>query len=57
LLVALELFLITAVTAGIAEYIGTALAGRIIQGVRAAGIATSTLIIVTDIVPLKQRAL
>jgi MFS family permease len=57
LLVALAIFLIGAITTGVAENIGTSLAGRTIQGVGAAGIAALTLIIVTDIVPLRQRAL
>jgi len=56
LLVALVLFLSGAIIGGCAKNVRVLLGGRIIQGIGAAGCITLTVVVVTDLVPLRQRA-
>jgi hypothetical protein len=56
LLAALVLFLIGAIIAGAAKNIAIILTGRIIQGIGAAGPIALTVIVLTDIIPLRQRS-
>jgi MFS family permease len=53
--VALVSFTVGAVICGAAEDMAVLLLGRCIQGVGAGGITTLTEIIVTDLVPLRDR--
>lgn len=53
--VALTLFAIGAIVAAVAQNFMTLLIGRSIQGVGAGGIISLTEIVVTDMVPLKER--
>lgn len=54
-LTAILLFLVGAVVAGVANDFTTMLIGRTIQGIGGGGILALTEIIVTDIIPLRQR--
>ncbi|KAH6665388.1 major facilitator superfamily domain-containing protein [Halenospora varia] len=56
LLVALLLFLAGAIIAALSNNISVLLGGRIIQGVGAAGTISLTVVIVTDLVSLRNRA-
>lgn len=57
LLAVLLLFLAGAIIAGFSNKIVALLCGRIIQGVGAAGTISLTVVIVTDLVSLRKRAL
>jgi len=53
--VALTFFTVGAIIAGVANNFGVMLVGRCIQGVGAGGIISLTEIIITDLIPLKER--
>jgi MFS family permease len=54
-LTAIMFFLVGAVIAGVAQNFTAMLVGRTIQGIGGGGILALTEIIVTDIIPLRQR--
>ncbi|KAH8807467.1 putative MFS transporter [Xylogone sp. PMI_703] len=56
LLVALAIFLLGSVVCGWAPNIYVLLAGRAVQGIGGAGCTTLPVVVVTDLVPLRQRA-
>jgi MFS family permease len=53
---ALALFLAGAVIAGAGHSIGVLLAGRVLQGIGGAGVSALTVVVLSDMVPLRERA-
>lgn len=54
-MVALGLFLIGAIVAGVSKSFGALLVGRSLQGIGGGGLIALTEIVVTDLVPLRLR--
>ena len=54
-MVALVLFLVGAIVAGVSKNFGALLVGRSLQGIGGGGLIALTEIIVTDLVPLRLR--
>lgn len=54
-MVALVLFLIGAIVAGVSKNFGALLVGRSLQGIGGGGLIALTEIVVTDLVPLRLR--
>jgi MFS family permease len=55
LFASLFLFLIGSIVGGVAQNMTTILAGRVIQGVGGGGLIPVSMIVLTDLVPLRQR--
>lgn len=54
-MIALVLFMIGAIIAGVANNFATLLVGRSLQGIGGGGLLVLTEIVVTDLVPLRMR--
>ncbi len=55
IIIALVLFMIGAIVAGVANNFATLLVGRSLQGIGGGGLLVLTEIVVTDLVPLRMR--